>query len=200
MNKSLILNFEVLKEQDITIEEFLKLYSIYSNKTIYLVQDMIDLEKLENKLFIKKIENKIYLREKSIKLIEFLSIEIEMSFNTNKKEIKKSKRVISLEVEERIHEFRDKWRGLKAGSMGSEKSCKEKLNRWMKENPKYSFEDILKASDLYLATEGANVKFLQRADYFIFKQDSYKNEMSRLSAFIDEININHVQDWTSNLN
>jgi len=161
---------------------------------------MIDLEKLENKLFIKKIENKIYLREKSIKLIEFLSIEIEMSFNTNKKEIKKSKRVISLEVEERIHEFRDKWRGLKAGSMGSEKSCKEKLNRWMKENPKYSFEDILKASDLYLATEGANVKFLQRADYFIFKQDSYKNEMSRLSAFIDEININHVQDWTSNLN
>ena len=84
--------------------------------------------------------------------------------------------------------------------MGSEKSCKEKLNRWMKENPKYSFEDILKASDLYLATEGANVKFLQRADYFIFKQDSYKNEMSRLSAFIDEININHVQDWTSNLN
>ena len=201
MNKSLILDFKVLEEQNITIEEFLKLYSMYSKETIYLVQDILDLEKLEKNLFIKQIENKIYLREKAIKLIEFLSIETDLSFNTNKKEIKKSKRAINLLVDERIDEFRNKWQGLKPGSMGSKKACKEKLNRWMKENPEYSFEDILKAADLYLATEGANLRFLQRADYFIFKQDTYKDEMSRLSAFIDELDAsNNVQDWTTNLN
>lgn len=197
---SLILNFDVLKEQELEIEEFLKLYSIYSKQTIMLVPEGIDLEKLESKLFIKLIDNKIYLREKAIKLIEFLSIESDISFNTNKKEIKKSKRVISSEIEERIHEFRDKWRGLKTGSMGSEKACKEKLNRWMKENPNYSFEQILKAVDLYLNTEGTNLRYLQRADYFIFKQENSKEEVSRLSAFIDEIDNNSVQDWTSNLN
>ena len=200
MNKSLILDFIVLKEQNITIEEFLKLYSIYSNETIYLVEDMIDLEKLEENLFIKQIENKIYLREKAIKLIEFLSIETDLSFNTDKKEIKKSKRAIDSLLDERVDEFRNKWQGLKPGSMGSKKACKEKLNRWMKENPEYSYEDILKAADLYLATEGANIRFLQRADYFIFKQDTYKDEMSRLSAFIDELGNNNVQDWTTNLN
>jgi hypothetical protein len=161
---------------------------------------MIDLEKLKDNLFIKQIENKIYLREKAIKLIEFLSIESDISFNTGIKNIKKSKRVISSEIEDRIYEFRNKWKGLKAGSMGSEKACKEKLNRWMKENPKYSFDEILKAADLYLSTEGANLRYLQRADYFIFKQDSYKDETSRLSAFIDEIDNNSVQDWTTNLN
>ena len=200
MNKSLILDFIVLKEQNITIEEFLKLYSIYSNEIIYLVEDMIDLEKLEENLFIKQIENKIYLREKAIKLIEFLSIETDLSFNTDKKEIKKSKRAIDSLLDERVDEFRNKWQGLKPGSMGSKKACKEKLNRWMKENPEYSYEDILKAADLYLATEGANIRFLQRADYFIFKQDTYKDEMSRLSAFIDELGNNNVQDWTTNLN
>lgn len=200
MNKSLILDFIVLKEQNITIEEFLKLYSIYSNEIIYLVEDMIDLEKLEENLFIKQIENKIYLREKTIKLIEFLSIETDLSFNTDKKEIKKSKRAIDSLLDERVDEFRNKWQGLKPGSMGSKKACKEKLNRWMKENPEYSYEDILKAADLYLATEGANIRFLQRADYFIFKQDTYKDEMSRLSAFVDELGNNNVQDWTTNLN
>ena len=200
MSKSLILDFKVLKEQDITIEEFLKLYSVYSKETIYLVPDMLDLEKLEKNLFIKIINNKIYLREKTIKLIDFLTIETDYSFNTQKKKtVNKSKRVISQEINDRVNEFRSKWKGLKPGSMGSLKSCKEKLSRWMKENPEYSFDDILKAADLYLGTEGANLRFLQRADYFIFKQDSHREEMSRLSAFIDEIDVNE-EDWTTNLN
>ena len=33
--------------------------------------------------FIKQIDNKIYLREKAIELIEFLSIETDMSFSTS---------------------------------------------------------------------------------------------------------------------
>ena len=199
MNKSLIINLEVLKEHDLDIEEFLKLYSIYSKQTIMLVPEGIDLNKLEKNLFIKIVNNEIYLREKAIDLIEFLTIETELSFATKKKKINKSKRVILSEIDDRIGEFRNKWKGLKPGSMGSLKACKDKLKRWMKENPEYSFEDILKAADLYLTTEGADVRYLQRADYFIFKQDTHKDEMSRLSAFIDEIDEPHNSDWTTNL-
>lgn len=200
MNKSIILNFKVLEEQNINIEEFLHLYSIYSKNTISVVYDLIDLEKLEKNLFIKKIDNKIYLREKTIKLIEFLTIEVEGTFNTNNKKKNKSKRIILSDIDEKTKEFRNKWKGLKPGAMGSLKACKEKLYRWMKENPEYSFDEILKAADLYLSTEGRDVRFLQRADYFIFKQDTHKDEMSRLSAYIDEINSDYNSNWTSNLN
>lgn len=200
---SLILNFDVLKEQNLDPLDLLYLYSLYDNSIKYECFDYmyVNFDKLQENLFIKIIDKEIYLREKGKKLIDFLTIESEMSFNTGKKNIKKSKRTINLLVDERVDEFRNKWQGLKPGSMGSKKACKEKLNRWMKENPEYSFEDILKAADLYLATEGANLRFLQRADYFIFKQDTYKDEMSRLSAFIDELDgNNNVQDWTTNLN
>ena len=199
MNKSLILDFKVLEEQHITVIDLLHLYNIYNDKMITFYGD-VDMDKLEKNLFIKKIEDKIYLREKAKKLIEFLSIETVGSFNTEKKRKTKSKRVILSVVDDKADEFRNKWRGLKPGSMGSLKACKEKLSRWMKENPEYSFEDILKAADLYLATEGANLRYLQRADYFIFKQDAHRGEMSRLSAFIDDIDETGSDDWTSNLN
>jgi hypothetical protein len=72
--------------------------------------------------------------------------------------------------------------------------------RWIKNNPQYTFEDILKAADLYIESLDGNYKYLQRADYFIYKKEG-KEESSRLSAFIEEININIVDsDWTSNLN
>lgn len=200
MSKSLILNFEVLKEQEITVPELLQLYNLYVDEMVVTSCGVMDVDKLESKLFIKKIDNKIYLREKAIKLIEFLSIETEGSFDTKKVKKTKSKRVILSVVEDNVVEFRNKWRGLKPGSMGSLKACKEKLHRWMKENPEYTFEQILKAADLYLATEGANIRYLQRADYFVFKQDANRDEMSRLSAFIDDIDENSSGDWTTNLN
>jgi|TARA_R110000851_G_scaffold41665_1_gene104382 hypothetical protein len=86
--------------------------------------------------------------------------------------------------------------------MGDPKSCKQKLTRWMKENPEYSFDQVLEAVDLYLATEGANTTYLQNAQYFIFKQNAQREESSRLSAFIDELgNKSIIQgDWTSNIN
>ena len=70
----------------------------------------------------------------------------------------------------------------------------------MSENQEYSFEQILKAADLYLSTEGRDTRFLQRADYFIYKNDIQRNEMSRLSAYIDDVTLGVTEDWTSNLN
>ena len=67
------------------------------------------------------------------------------------------------------------------------------------ENPEYNFDEILKAAQLYIDTEGRNITYLQRADYFIYKQDVHKGEASRLSAFIDELEEDNTIDWTSQL-
>ncbi len=197
MSNSIVLNFKILKEQDISVEEFLTIYGLHSNEK-FCLNGNIDLEKLERNLFIKLVGDEIFLREKSIKLINFLTIDVSGSFKENKEKIV-SKRVRLSVVDDKVDEFRSRWKGLKAGSMGDLNACKDKLNRWMKENPKYSFDDILKAADLYLKTQGANLRYLQRADYFIYKQDANREEVSTLSAFIDEINSGFGEDWTSNL-
>ena len=199
MNKPLIvIDLNVIYKSGITIEEFFYLYSLFINETIHIVDDSIDYDKLEKLLFIKIIDKQFYLRSKARDLFEILSVKISFSNEDDKKIVKRSKRAINKEIDDRINEFRNKWKGLKPGSMGALHSCKEKLSRWMDENPEYSFEDILKAADLYLSTEGTNLKFLQRADYFIYKKDG-REESSRLSAFVDDVGIAN-DDWTSNLN
>lgn len=70
----------------------------------------------------------------------------------------------------------------------------------MKENPEYSFDDILNAAKLYVKEFYSNATYLQNAEYFIFKQNSQKEESSRLSAYIDEINVEDNKDWTSQIN
>lgn len=202
MNKYLIVNLEILQSKHISIVELLYLYSLYTNNKDY-VDINIDLSKLEKQQFLKIIttennEKTILLRDKSIKLIEFLTIEMNTSLEENVKTIKKSERIINNDLE-RVDEFRFKWKGLKSGAMGSAQSCKDKLNRWMKENPQYSFDDILKASDMYINSLNGDYRFLQRADYFIYKQENNREESSRLSAHIDEIDSFMKDDWTTNL-
>ncbi len=82
--------------------------------------------------------------------------------------------------------------------MGSYTGVKEKLTRWIKNNPQYSFNDILKAVDIYINSLNNNYYYLQQADYFIYKKQG-KEETSRLSAFIEEINNKEETDWTTNL-
>lgn len=119
----------------------------------------------------------------------------------DKKVIKKSRRYINSEIETRIKEYRNLWKGLKAGSMGSAKSCKQKLTRWMQENPEYTFDDILNAAELYILSIN-DLRYLQNAEFFIFKQNPHREESSRLSAFIDEVNDKETLtgDWTSSIN
>jgi len=196
MRKSLILNFEILKDFDISVDEFLFLYYLSEGQ----VEDVkeIDLEKLQKQKLIKIITNeeiKYTLREKSIELIEFLTIEIPDSLTPEKKVVKRSQRAIN----GRIDTFRLKWKGLKPGSMGSQKSCGIKLTRWMKENPMYTFDEILEAADIYINSLNGDYRFLQRADYFIFKQENNREESSRLSAYIDEIGMTNDDEWTSKL-
>ena len=191
-DKAYILDFNVLAEQNLSIEEFLVL--IHLDDELYN-NSMRVLKPLEEKQFIKIInDEKIILREKGKLFIELISIE-KLSSTKNNKQTVKSDRLINVELDSFINDFRNKFKGLKPGSMGSEASCKMKMYRWMKENPSYTPEQILKAADIYIKSLN-NYQYLQRADYFIYKKDG-KEESSGLAAYIDEIEVD--DDWTVKL-
>lgn len=202
MEKSLIINYNLLNEANISINDLIWLHSLYNNNYDKTYRSKL----LEEGRFIKVSEQKdgnckIAIRQLGITLVELCLIDSDVSLKDNKVTVSKlkSSRIIKSEVKERVSEFRELWRGLKPGAMGGKQACIDKLNKWMLINPEYIFDDIIKAAQLYLSTEGQNLRFLQRADYFIYKQDSHRNEMSRLSAFIDEIGDEKVGDWTTKL-
>ena len=195
MKESFILDLNFLKEQNLSVIEFvvlLQLNGIETNMTF----DNIVLNELQDKQFIKLINKEVIVREKTKLLIDFLSIESSYSDYKEKKIIKKSNRVINEGFDEFIEEYRKLWKGLKPGSMGSENACKEKMLRWMGENPNYTKEDILKAAKIYINSLN-NYQYLQAAHYFIYKKDG-KEEDSRLSAFIEEKEVDNT-DWTTKL-
>ena len=193
--RAFILDLNFLKEQNLSVIEFvvlLQLNGIETNMTF----DNIVLNELQDKQFIKLINKEVIVREKTKLLIDFLSIESSYSDYKEKKIIKKSNRVINEGFDEFIEEYRKLWKGLKVGSMGSPMACKEKMLRWMGENPNYSKEDILKAAKIYINSLN-NYQYLQAAHYFIYKKDG-KEEDSRLSAFIEEKEVDNT-DWTVKL-
>ena len=194
MKEAFILDLNFLKEQDITPEEFLLLIGLNNNLNIEHSKSWFT--SLEQKGFIKRNLSEVILREKSKLLLDFLSIESNYSNYKEKKIIKKSNRVINEGFDEFIEEYRNLWKGLKVGSMGSPMACKEKMLRWMGENPNYSKEDILKAAKIYINSLN-NYQYLQAAHYFIYKKDG-KEEDSRLSAFIEEKEVDNA-DWTTKL-
>ena len=189
--EAFILDLNFLKEQNLSPEEFLTL--IYLNNNEGPTGELIS---LQEKQFIKLIDQEIIIREKAKLLLEFLSIESSYSDYKEKKIIKKSNRVINEGFDEFIEEYRSLWKGLKLGSMGSPGACKEKMLRWMGENPNYTKEDILKAAKIYINSLN-NYQYLQAAHYFIYKKDG-KEEDSRLSAFIEEKEVDNT-DWTVKL-
>jgi hypothetical protein len=187
-----ILDFDLIAEQNLSIDEFLIL--IHGEEKLYNDSPYL-LKSLEEKQFIKIINNeKILLREKAKLLIELVSIE-KLKFSNQTKSFKKSNRLMNSEIDNFINDFRNKFKGLKPGSMGSLAACKDKMHRWMTENPYYTPEQILKATDIYIDSL-ESYKYLQQADYFIYKKDG-KDEMSRLSAFIDEESTSN--DWLTQL-
>ena len=190
-NKAFILDFDLLKEHNLSINEFLTLIDLENHKNSEL------LITLEEKQFIKIIDNEILLRQNGNLLLDLITIE-KINAKSSKVIVKKSERIINNELDSFIDEFRNKWKGLKPGSMGSLSACRDKMSRWMKENPQYTPQQILKAVDIYLNSLD-NYQYLQQADYFIYKKDAH-GESSRLSAFIDEVDNYVDNNWTSKLN
>ena len=199
MKEAFILDLNFLKEQNLSVIEFITLLQLNEIDT-GLQLDLGVLHDLQEKQFVKLIIDKFgtntIIREKSKLLLDFLSIESSHSNYKEKKIIKKSNRVINEGFDEFIEEYRNLWKGLKVGSMGSPMACKEKMLRWMGENPNYTKEDILKAAKIYINSLN-NYQYLQAAHYFIYKKDG-KEEDSRLSAFIEEKEVDNT-DWTVKL-
>lgn len=206
--KSQIIDFKILDKLQISVKDYMYLawkQSPDDYASLELVLSKHDTNHLQEKGYIKieKIDDTelAHLRQEALDLLEYLKIDSFEEFEAPKI-VKKSNRKISAEVVGRIDEYRNKWKGRKAGSMGSRQSCIDKLSRWIITNPEYSFDDVLRAADIYLETEGMNSRYLQRADYFIYKQENNREESSRLSAFIDELDVQaeSSRDWTSTLN
>ena len=197
--KSVIIDFHVIEDLGLTVNSYLYLLNLNESIKIDILLSEDEFIHLQKNLFIKVGKDNITLRQKSLDLINYLTQDSYGTFGSPKQAVKKSKRKISNDVDERIHEFRGLWKGLKPGSMGGLKTCKEKLTKWMQENPEYSFDDIIRAAQLYLNTE-RDLRFLQRADYFIYKVEANKVESSRLSAYIDDIDDNEQDDWMTQLN
>jgi hypothetical protein len=195
MKEAFILDLNFLKEQNIKPKDFVLLIQLNQGEE---GSDFLeDFEKLQDNGFVKiDPETNIIIREKGKLLLDFLSIESNYSDYKSKKIIKKSNRIINEGFDEFIEEYRNLWKGLKVGSMGSPNACREKMERWMKENPNYSKEDILKAAKIYINSLN-NYQYLQAAHYFIYKKDG-KEEDSRLSAFIEEKEVDNT-DWTVKL-
>ena len=199
MKEAFILDLNFLKEQNLSVIEFITLLQL-NEIDAGLQLDLDILHNLQEKQFVKLIIDKFgtntIIREKSKLLLDFLSIESSYSDYKEKKIIKKSNRVINEGFDEFIEEYRNLWKGLKVGSMGSPMACKEKMLRWMGENPNYTKEDILKAARIYINSLN-NYQYLQAAHYFIYKKDG-KEEDSRLSAFVEEKEVDNT-DWTVKL-
>jgi hypothetical protein len=184
---SYILDLNLLEEQNLSIEEFVALIYIIQGK-----KGQNDYISLQEKQFVKITEdNDVILREKGKLFIELISVD--KIAKTKAKKI-----VYDDEFLDFIAEYRLLWKGKKVGSMGASASCLEKMQRWMKENPTYTKDEIIRAAKLYLDTI-ENLRYLQRADFFIFKQEENREESSRLSAFIEEIDDRPVEDWTTQI-
>lgn len=200
-SKMLCINVDHVEELDLSLNQVMCLYKI-KYPSIKYNGLFSDFEKLESKKYIKIIIGaqgvSYVLRSKSDILLENMTSHYKIEQEESPKKI--TRRKANILIEENLQNFRNKWKGLSPGSMGAKKSCKEKLTRWIKENPEYSFEDILKAVDIYISSFNGNYKYLQRADYFVFKKDG-REESSRLSAFIEEVNLNIPdKDWTATIN
>jgi len=83
-----------------------------------------------------------------------------------------------------IKEYREIFRGIKSGSMGDSTAIRAKITRWRIENPQYSLEDIKTAAQYHI--DNTAPQFTRLAHYFIYKRGVNKEEISTLSATIDE--------------
>lgn len=91
-----------------------------------------------------------------------------------------------------IDEYRLKFQGKKVGVMGSRSACVDKMNRFL-EDYSFSRQTILLATDRYIGScKQGGYSYLQRADYFIYKDETVNNSRvttSNLATLCEEIEL-----------
>jgi len=209
IKKSIIIDIKCLTITPLNLNHILTLLKVQ----FYLDKDLLNYEVRQedldyltlNKyilLFDEKIKGqKYYLREKGkVTLNKIVQIESK-DYDENKLVLKdKSNKDKIEDYEAFVNKFRSLFKDLRIGSMGNLKAVKDKLKRWMKDNPEITKKEILNATNSYIESLKGDYRFLQRADYFIYKQNQRKEESSRLSLFIEEEQKEVVNsDWTTSL-
>lgn len=179
---------EILNEKGLDANSFFFLYQILNKINIDNWKSKPDFDNLLSLGYIE-IDNETVdfnLTYTGIDLVKYIVKEI-------KKEISKEKRVGDIElrfsIKEWIDEYRALFKGTKAGIMGDPKACLDKMIRFFEEYSQFANkEQILKATQAYIQSEAqSNYKYLQRADYFIYKITG-KEEVSRLASYCEEDN------------
>ncbi len=127
--------------------------------------------------------------EKKLKLRYPLYIQLEVDEPVGKLN---SKNITSF-IEANYHQYRARFGtetktggliGYKPGSLGDEQGGIKKMIAWFKQTKfKYSWEDVLNATDMYVSRFVAenNFTYMKQADYFIMK-----DQVSMLSSLIDD--------------
>ena len=209
--KQVIIDFDLLKKHDISVNEFITLVTIdFASKDIPMNYEdhYIDYLNLTDKRLIKVIQRENtteYILRTKAKLIvksSLRDIQVIEEEDGEGTPTKRSDRELTNIIEKGVDQFREEFRGFKPGSMGSKNNCKNKLRRWMIDNPEHPFENIIKAVKIYINSLNNQYTYLQQADYFIYKRENgSKEESSRLSAFIEEVSDAEVISggWTSTL-
>jgi NAD-specific glutamate dehydrogenase len=177
---------EILKEKGLDYDSFFFLYGMVNNIDIVNSNSLEDIDKLLELEYIDMIDDNytVTFTQKGIDFIKEVVVEIRKEI---KKEQKKVNEKLKAEIKEWIDEYRQLFKGTKPGAMGDAKACLDKMIRFFEDYPDYaSKETVFNAAKNYINIEaGQNYKYLQRADYFIYKLVG-KEETSRLASFCEE--------------
>lgn len=195
--KAILINKDILDDKDLSFEEICHLIALQEDYEFELKEDILN--NLEIKKYIKLKTKTIVTRQKCINLINSLKKEIDYIGDKVQLVTKKTDREVNAEIENRVGEYRKIFKGYKTGSMGSLSNCKTNLSTFLKNNPEYTLDDIMNAAKVYVNSVD-NFRYLQRADYFIYKQQADKSWVSTLEAYIDESIDNTDDNWTTKLN
>jgi hypothetical protein len=188
---------EILKKKELDYNSFFFLYRLVNNIEIDVEGD-INHELLIRYNYIRLENNTISFTQNGINFIKDTAKELKRAIA---KEIKNADQTLKDQINDWIVDYRNLYKGTKVGIMGDPKSCLEKMCRFFVEYPQYANKDlILNATKKYIETEAfTNYKYLQRADYFIYKITG-KEESSRLASFCSDIEENKLQSNIRDLN
>ena len=179
MSKILEINLNELPS-DLSAVELIMMYQYQQDKK-YISGSTQIFNELEEKKYVKWTDEGIALRQKALDVIS----NVRLKENNPVKELIESKD----DIENWIEEYRDLFKNTGPGKTADVKTLIKKMKWFYKEYPELANKSlILNATERYISAESlSSYRYLQRADYFISKEDSSKIKVSRLASYCQDI-------------
>lgn len=172
--------FNMIIEKDLSPNQFYILCCMQQSISPNNVNLHQELRLLQDKEYLDKDNN---LQPKAISTIA----KIDSFFKIHKK--KTNNQLLGIDFAKKIAEYNELFPKKKAGSGKYMRSSPKNLEanfRWFFENFTYSWETILKATEMYLTKQrDDNYKYTRTSMYFIRKQDSSKIASSDLADYCE---------------